>query len=218
MSRPFLAAALAAIAASLPAAATGSPAATLQGVVTAEATISLQNADGTDVRHLDPGSYTINVDDRSVEHNFDLAGPGVNQLTEIDGVGMTTWTVDFVNGTYTFRCDAHPATMRGTFTVGTTPIVPKLTGTVTARGISLKNAAGARVRTLPTNTYKITVNDRTKAQNFHLTGPGVNRKTKIGATTKATWTLELMPGKHTYRSDKNKKLRGTFTVTSVPPA
>jgi len=58
------------------------------------------------------------------------------------------------------------------------------------------------------------VSDGSNKQNFHLTGPGVNKKTGVAAKAKATWTLTLKPGKYTYRSDKSRKLRGTFKVTA----
>jgi hypothetical protein len=74
---------------------------------------------GTRVTHLDPGTYTINVNDQADIHNFDLFGPGVKESTGVDTTGMTTWTVTFADGTYTYVCDAHPASMIGKFTVGT---------------------------------------------------------------------------------------------------
>src|SRR6266567_4272883 len=40
----------------------------------------------------------------------------------------------------------------------------------------------------------VTVNDRSKTDNFHLTGPGVNRKTGVKTRGKATWTVTLVPG------------------------
>src|SRR5918911_2750606 len=55
--------------------------------------ISLTDASGARVTHLDPGTYTIVVHDRSDQHNFRLAGPGVNQATTVDGIGDVTWTV-----------------------------------------------------------------------------------------------------------------------------
>ena len=217
MIRLLLASALAAVAVFVPVAG-GSPSTTLTGVVTADASISLSNADGTRVTHLDPGSYVINVDDQTNLHNFHLSGPGVSQHTDLEGTGMVQWTVDFTNGTYKYFCDAHPLTMKGTFTVGPVgPGVPKLTAKVTARTISLKTAAGVRVRSLRQGSYRIAVSDTSKAQNFHLIGPGVNRKTGVAARANATWTVTLTPGTYVYRSDKSKKLHGTFTVTSVPP-
>ena len=219
MRRLLLMTALAAAAISLPAAATGSSTATLTAVVGPAFNISLKNADGTAVRHLDAGMYTVSVDDHSIEHNFHLFGPGVEQQTTVENVETATWNVQITDGTYAFHCDAHPAQMKGSFTVGTVQPPPpppvKLNGKVTAKTISLKNA-GSKVLSLVEGTYKVAVNDTAKTQNFHLSGPGVNRKTGVKARTKATWTVALSPGKYTYRSDKKRRLQGTFTVRVKP--
>ena len=222
MRRLLLITVLAAVAISLPAAATGEPAATsLIGVVGPSATITLKNADGSAVSHLDPGMYTVSIDDRSDFHNFHLFGPGVSEQTDIEGIVTTTWNVTFVDGTYNFRCDSHPGTMKGLFTVGNVPPPPpppqKLNGKVTATAISLKSAStGSKVRSIVEGTYKVAVNDTAKTQNFHLVGPGVNRKTGVKARTKATWTLALTVGKYTYKSDKKRRLRSSFMVTATP--
>jgi plastocyanin len=222
MPRLLLMTALAAAAISLPAAATGEPTVALSGVVGPGFTISLKNADGTAVRHLDPGTYEISINDTSVEHNYHLFGPGVEQQTVIENIETASWTVTFIDGTYTFRCDPHASQMKGTFTVGAVQPPPpppgKLNGKVTAKTISLTNAStGTKVRSVTEGTFKVAVNDMAKTQNFHLIGPGVNRKTPVKARTKATWTLALIPGKYTYRSDKNRRLKGTFTVKPALP-
>jgi len=90
---------------------------TLQANVGPGYSISLTQ-NGTKLTHLDPGTYTINVNDQADIHNFDLFGPGVKESTGVDTTGTTTWTVTFADGTYTYVCDAHPATMKGSFTVG----------------------------------------------------------------------------------------------------
>jgi len=199
----------------------GAPTTPLHAVVGPGFTITLTRQDGTSVTHLDPGTYAITVDDKSDLHNFHLSGAGVDQQTPIDGILTTTWEVTFQDGkTYRFQCDAHPSSMRGSFTVGTVqppPVVPRLNARVTSRTISLKTAAGTRVRLLPEGNYRIVVSDTTKAQNFHLKGPGVNRKTRVRAKTTVTWKLRLGPGKFVYRSDKSTVLRRTFTVKSTPP-
>ena len=97
------------------------------------------------------------------------------------------------------------------------PVRPQLNGKVTARGISLTDRDGRRVKVLPPNSYRILVKDSSTVQNFHLAGPGVNLKTRVAATGTRDWTVELRPGKYTYWSDKNTKLRGSFTVTLGPP-
>jgi hypothetical protein len=100
---------------------------------------------------------------------------------------------------------------------GGSPIRPTLTAKVTARSVTLTRPDGTRVRTLQPNAYRIVVRDATTAQNFHLTGPSVNARTKVAAKTTATWFVNLTPGKYSYRSDKNTHLRGSFMVAGAPP-
>jgi hypothetical protein len=99
-----------------------------------------------------------------------------------------------------------------------TMVRPTLTAKVTARSISLVKEDGTRVRVLQPNAYRVVVRDASATQNFHLTGPSVNARTKVPAKTTATWNVDLQPGNYTYRSDKNTRLRGTFVVAGVPPA
>ena len=221
MYRTLLIGALAAVAISIPTAATGAsqaPNVTLTGVVGPGFSITLKNPDGSNVTHLDPGTYDIAVSDGEITHNFHLRGTGVDQATDLEGTGSFTWTVTFTDGTYTYLCDAHPVQMKKTFTVGNVPPPPpppgRLAGKVTARAITLNTPSGTRVRSVVENTYRLSVNDSSNKQNFHLTGPGVNKKTSIKGKAKATWTVRLEPGKYTYRSDRNRRLKRTFAVTA----
>ena len=64
------------------------------------------------------GTYTLKVDDQATSHNFHLTGPGgVDVMTDIGGTGTKTFTVKLEPGTYTFVCDAHPTSMKGTLKV-----------------------------------------------------------------------------------------------------
>jgi plastocyanin len=180
--------------------------------------ITFQDATGNRVTHVDPGTYTINVRDYGTTHNFHLSGPGVNQATDIEGTTTTTtWIVTFGNGTYSYQCDAHPVTMRGSFTSGTVVSAPppkKLFAKVgPRRTISLRTASGAKVKHVKAGRYRITVRDVTRADNFHLFGPGVNRKTGVKAKTTVVWTVRFRKGTVRYRSDAHRRLRGSFTVT-----
>ena len=73
--------------------------------------------DGAPVTELPAGSYTIEVDDQASIHNFHLIGPGVDEATDVGETGQTSWTVDLAAGEYTFVCDPHSQSMKGTFTV-----------------------------------------------------------------------------------------------------
>lgn len=191
---------------------------TLRGTVDDSARIFLRHADGRSVTHLDPGQYAIVVEDSSAEHNFHLSGAGVNQTTSVENRETATWTVTFADGqTYRFQCDAHPDTMRGSFTVGNVPPpatapVRRLNASVSSRAISVRTASGSRARTVARGKYRIAVRDTSRTQNFHLIGPGVNRKTTVGGTTRSTWNVTLRAGTYNYRSDRNRRLRGSFRV------
>ncbi|HYZ78219.1 MAG TPA: hypothetical protein VE596_12680 [Gaiellaceae bacterium] len=195
---------------------------TLHGVVGPGFTISLTDESGNRVIHLDPGTYTIDVKDQSNLHNFDLQGPGVSQATDVEGVGAVTWTVTFTDGTYRYVCDAHPSLMHGSFTVGTAsspppppkPKAKKLRGSVGPGGrIALRTAAGARVTHLKPGVYSLMVRDRSRLDNFHLRGKGVNVKTGVAFTGSKTWKIRLAKGRYRYASDRHPALKGSFRVS-----
>jgi hypothetical protein len=180
-------------------------------------TITLRTAAGTGVTRLQPGSYTIQVQDFSSEHNFHLKGPGVDQKTSVDATGTATWSVTFTNGTYTYLCDAHPVSMKGSFVAGTAPPpAPKLNGRVgPRRTISLRTAGGALVKSLRAGRYRVAVRDATRVDNFHLFGTGVNKRTGVRFRGSIVWRVAFRAGKtYTYRSDAHRRLRRTFNVTS----
>jgi plastocyanin len=187
------------------------------------ATIIVRDAAGNRVTHVDPGTYDIVVDDRAVEHNFHLSGPGFDRFTSVEDTGTETWTVDLKDGVYLYVCDPHSTVMRGSFTVGTgapppppKPSVPKkLTGTVgPGYTIALRTAAGAPVKSLTAGTYAVTVRDRARIHNFHLVGPGVNRRTGVAYTgTAKVWTVKIGQGNLRWLCDPHKlRMRGSVKV------
>jgi phage baseplate assembly protein gpV len=183
--------------------------------------IVLNDANGNRVSHVDPGTYTITVHDYATTHDFHLRGPGVDEASDIEGTTTTQqWTVTFVDGaTYTYICDAHPLTMKGSFTSGTVvtpppkPKVKKLNARIgPGKKISLTTTSGAKVKRLTAGKYRITVRDKSKSDNFHLLGKGVNKKTSVRGTGTFTWTVSLRKGAGSYRSDATKRLAGKFSV------
>ena len=98
-----------------------------------------------------------------------------------------------------------------------TPILPQLNAKVTAHSISVRRPDGTRVPALRQGSYRFVVTDATKAQNFHLVGPLVNRKTRVLRRTSTAWTVYLSPGTYVFKSDRSAALRGTITVRSGPP-
>ncbi|HZT17669.1 MAG TPA: plastocyanin/azurin family copper-binding protein [Gaiellaceae bacterium] len=99
---------------------------------------------------------------------------------------------------------AAPAAFAGTTT---------LTGTVgPGFTITLKNGS-AKVTKLKAGTYTIKVADKSKIHNFHLVGPGVNKKTAVAFVGSATWKVTLKKGTYTYMCDPHKAfMKGSFKV------
>jgi plastocyanin len=181
--------------------------------------IALLDAGGNPVKHLDPGTYTIRVHDASQIHDFHLLGPGVNEATPVEDAVDVTWTVTFQDGTYNFQCDPHANVMHGSFTVGNVTAPPPPTNLKASVGpgrrIALRTASGTKLTVLtgPTKAV-ITVNDRSRVDNFHLRGPGVNKATGVRFHARVVWRLTLRQGAYVYRSDAHHSLHGTFTVTA----
>ena len=75
--------------------------------------------------------------------------------------------------------------------------------------------AGKDVKTLRHGTYRIVVEDKSSAHNFHLFGPGVSKTTSVPFTGKRTWTVRLKKGCYTYQCDVHAAngMKGSFRVT-----
>ena len=80
--------------------------------------------------------------------------------------------------------------------------------------ITLKSA-GKPVKTLKAGTYTIVVSDKSSIHNFHLFGPGVNKKTTVPFTGTQTWTVKLNDGTYTFQCDIHAAtgMKGTVKVT-----
>ncbi|MCW2976527.1 MAG: hypothetical protein JWM06_1808 [Actinomycetia bacterium] len=76
--------------------------------------------------------------------------------------------------------------------------------------------AGKDLKTIKAGTYAIKVQDKSNVHNFHLSGPGLNKKTAVGTTTETSWTVKLKPGTYTYQCDPHAAMgmKGTFRVTA----
>ncbi len=210
----------------LAAAAVPAAAPQLRGTAGPGFSITLQDAAGTIVSRLDPGTYELGVRDLSIDHNFHLYGPGVEEMTSVDAIEDATWTVSFREGRYTYLCDLHPTQMVRELVVGNPPAptapkpvpkpapVPKLLATVgPGKTITLRDAKGRTLARVKPGTYTIVVRDRTKAHNFHLVGKGVNRRTGVAAVGTTTWKVKLGKGTLRFYSDRSPKtIKGSVPV------
>ena len=71
------------------------------------------------------------------------------------------------------------------------------------------------LKVLKAGQYKIHVEDKSGIHNFHLIGPGVNKKTSVSFTGETNWTVKLKPGRYTYQCDPHAAagMKGSFRVT-----
>ena len=186
-------------------------------------TITLTDASGAAVKHLDPGTYTLVLHDHSSFHNFDLSGPGVAVTTDVAAVEDKTFTITLTDGTYFFQCDPHSSQMKGTFTVGTvptptptptpTPVPPpaptKASASIAGSASSFRPASG-----LSAGAFAIVVDDKSATDGFRLSGPGISKATGAKFRGKVTWKVKLAAGRYSYGSALHPKLRHSFTVSS----
>ena len=93
---------------------------------------------------------------------------------------------------------------------------PRLVGSTGPDGafhISLTKG-GKKVTKLKAGKYTIVVKDIAKTHDFHLKGPGLDKKTPVKGKGTFTWHVTLKKGTYRYTCDPHKTLmKGRFTVS-----
>jgi NitT/TauT family transport system substrate-binding protein len=87
-----------------------------------------------------------------------------------------------------------------------------LEGSINGSKIGMKTE-GVVAKKLDPGKYLLVVTDKSKADNFRLKGPGVNKATQVKGTGTQRWTLTLTPGTYRFSSDAHSKLHGSFRVS-----
>ena len=103
-----------------------------------------------------------------------------------------------------FLLPAQASTSRSTGLVG--EVGPGFTIEVKKGGKDLER--------IKAGTYKLKVEDKASIHNFHLFGPGFNKKTSISFKGDRTWTVRLKKGRYTYQCDPHAAMgmKGHFKV------
>ena len=86
--------------------------------------------------------------------------------------------------------------------------------------ITLTDANGAPVTSVSPGTYDFEIHDETVSHNFHLTGPGVDRRTEVADEGITTWEdLVLQPGAtyHFVCDPHADYMNGSFTTSPASP-
>jgi plastocyanin len=80
--------------------------------------------------------------------------------------------------------------------------------------ITVKRASFVQVRRLKPGTYTFVIQDRSTIHNFHLKGPGTDKKTSVPFLGTKTWAkLKLKTGKYNFWCDPHKgQMHGSFIV------
>jgi plastocyanin len=93
------------------------------------------------------------------------------------------------------------------------PAATKLTGTVGPGFTISLTKGGKKIKKLTPGAYTITVADKSSAHNFHLKGPGVDKKTSVSAKGSKTWNVTFKKGKYTFVCDPHASfMKGSFLV------
>ena len=77
---------------------------------------------------------------------------------------------------------------------------------------------GRRMTRIPPGTYTIQVHDLSTTHDFHLTGPGVDKRTSVADIEHPIWTVTFKAGTYTFKCDVHASMKGTFVVAvGAPP-
>ncbi|HEV2591118.1 MAG TPA: plastocyanin/azurin family copper-binding protein [Gaiellaceae bacterium] len=91
---------------------------------------------------------------------------------------------------------------------------PTLKGVV-GPGFTISLTKGTvKVSKLKAGTYIFKISDKSGIHNFHLRGPGIDKKTAVGFQGSVTWKLKLKAGKYKYVCDPHSSfMKGSFSVS-----
>ena len=99
-------------------------------------------------------------------------------------------------------------------------VAPTTTATTTpaakTQQLTARVGPGAKIafaRSAKVGKAVITINDLSTKDDFHLTGPGVNKKTGIAFKGVTKWTVTLRKATYSFRSDAHASLHGTLKVS-----
>jgi plastocyanin len=106
-----------------------------------------------------------------------------------------------------------------TAAVVVSPVYAKSSGLVgeVGPGFSIEvTKNGKDLEKIKAGTYRIKIEDKASIHNFHLIGPGVNKKTGVAFKGETTWRIRLKPGRYTYQCDPHalRGMKGHFRVTA----
>lgn len=78
--------------------------------------------------------------------------------------------------------------------------------------LTLETGQEKTVTRIKAGRYYIVVRDRSVIRNFHLRGPGIDRRTPVKKVHAYAWHLRLRKGVYTFLSDPQSRTKKRFRV------
>jgi plastocyanin len=81
--------------------------------------------------------------------------------------------------------------------------------------IEMVNSANRPLKTVKAGTHRIKIEDKAAIHDFHLVGPGINKRTSLTGIGEVIWSLKLKPGTYRYFCDPHASMmHGSFRVVA----
>lgn len=169
-----------------------------QNLTDADATLRAYGVDGS--LALGETAYeNFGVAD-AVQRLTKTTGRRVAQVEEYPNWGQPDcWSAPYTGAAYLKVLGIEPGPLRG--------------GVGSSGQLTLTTSDGVPITALRADRYTVLVTDASRRDNFHLVGPGVNRRTGLRFKGTARWTVHVRSGIYRYRSDRpHSRLQGRFQV------
>jgi len=141
-------------------------------------------------------------------HDY-LVLPGIYMVARIDGRNFTRLTKERPMRLITIGLTTILATLALASVTFAATNANTLTGTVGPGYTITMNK-----KTVKAGTYAITIHDLASIHDFHLTGPGVDKKTSVSGTGTTKWTVKLKKGTYHFVCDPHRTImHGVLKVT-----
>jgi hypothetical protein len=125
---------------------------------------------------------------------------------------FTWWSTDLSR-----NCQSPPYSANSYVTaLSGSPPSTTLRVTVGTTAIDFRTPYQHTATALEAGVYRLVVEDRSAKANFHLVGPGIDKKTGVAFRGRASWTISLRAGNYRYRSDRPLSSKAKELVVLTP--
>jgi hypothetical protein len=91
---------------------------------------------------------------------------------------------------------------------------PRLLAVLSSAGkVTITNANGQPVTSLPSGRYTVSITVESAKGDFHLSGPQIGRRTRRHFTGVVLWGVNFQKGSYTYRNDYDHSPAAVHVIT-----